>query len=117
MSDDKEINRCPICGLGNGCLCVKHSELASDFGWLRDYINGLEDVDKNTLYVIETSLANRKSLIINDVKIKDGRMQIEEKLESSTCTSYMRRILKEIQVLEKARFCVIEILRKREIGS
>ncbi len=111
-------NRCPVCGLGDGHLCSSHSELVTNFDKLREYINGLESVNSSILYILDLSIGHRKSLVINDVPIVNGRMIIreylEERMSMRKCSEFMERTLKEILVLEKAKNMVLNLSMKEK---
>ena len=69
-----------------------------EFQELRNQINGLEKVDKSTLYLIESELSARKSLIINDVKFQvNGQFYLK-----GNASKWMKQMFAEIVSLEKA---------------
>ena len=103
---------CPIYGLGNGIMCEEHLLSTKNFSWLRNYINNLDKFDQNTLYIIDSAITDRKSQIINDIEIVDGKMDLQGYLEKSTCSTYMEKIIKEIINLEKAREIIFGEVQK-----
>ena len=106
--EEKHVNKCPICKLGNGALCTEHYILCKDFKWLRNYINNLDKFDNNTVYIIQSAITERISLIINKLEVINGRLDIEGYLAKSSCSVYSERMLKEILILEKAKTMVIK---------
>lgn len=84
-------------------MCENHFILCKDFKWLQNYINNLDCYNEITIYVLNSSISERKSMIINEVDIVNGKMDIEGYLKQDTCSPYMERILKEILLLEKAK--------------
>ncbi len=105
-------SHCPVCGLGSGIMCEEHLLKCKNFEWLRKYLNNLDKFDKNTLYILDSSITDRKSLVINDIEIIDGKMDIEGYLQKPYCSEYMERMLKEIISLEKAREIIFDEVQK-----
>lgn len=112
-------DNCPICKLnGNrGALCSEHAKLTSDFNWLRNYINNLDEneIDKDVVYVLEFAISTRISYIINDVEVVNGRLQVKEHLElleKKKTNLYMERKLKEILALQKAKSYVMTLVKE-----
>lgn len=110
-------SRCPICKLGNGAMCVEHALLCKNFKWIKNYINNLEEFDRNTIYVLESTISSRVSTIINDVEIIDGRLAIEEYLDKKNCSVNMEKILKEIILLRKALLFVVNEVEKEGMNK
>lgn len=82
---------------------------------IKEYINHLEVVDKETVYYIESAITDRKSMIINDLEIVDGRLDYESKLRNGS--KYMKQMIREIQSLEKAKVTVVEMMRGENDGN
>ena len=108
-------SKCPICKLGNGVMCVNHATLCKDFKWIKDYINNLDSFDKNTIYILESTISSRVSYVIDEVGVENGRLAIEEYLDKKTCSVWMERILKEILLLNKALAFVVDEVEKEGI--
>lgn len=117
--EKKHVDACPVCGVngGNGNLCVQHALMTKDFEWVKNYLNRLEKFNTQSLYILEFAITDRKSLIINDVSIINGRLQVDEYLEHRNISEYKKRILQEIKVLEKARYTVINIISSNGNGN
>lgn len=110
----EKVNTCPVCTGKNGCLCEVHALLIKDFNWVRDYVNSQEKVDSNLVYILEASISDRKSYVINDIEVDEGRLMIEESLEKYKKLSIEReKMLREILSLEKARDVIIEMIKNK----
>jgi hypothetical protein len=107
-------SKCPICKLGDGVLCLMHMKCCKSFDWIKNYLNNLEKFDKNTLYIIDVAVADRKQNFINVVGFVKGHLALEEYMEKESCPAYKEKEIKEILILEKAKAMIINIMKKEE---
>ena len=105
--------KCPICDLHmSGTLCIEHRLKLKDFNWLKNYINELKDVNSNIVYILEYAISDRQLYIINNLGSDDilsGRFEDVIK----RCGKNTKKIIREIQALEKARMIVKNIIDRR----
>ncbi len=83
--DKEKTKNCPICSSNgdDGALCAKHAELSKNYVWLKNYINSQEKMNEKILYLLNFSISDRLSYIINDVPIVNGRIMIDEFLQKN----------------------------------
>lgn len=110
-------SKCPVCELGDGALCSSHELMTKDFIWIKHYINSQEKFNKNIIYILDFAISDRKSNVINDIEIIDGRMLIEEALNKKNISVDRERMLKEILALQKAKYTIIKLMNLEDSGN
>lgn len=119
MGDDEVLlKKCMVCG--KECVrffCEECYDMIRDYKRLKNYINSFEEVNNDTIYILDCAINERISKIINNVNIETNLVMSERGEFISIGTKFdgakkYDNIISEIDELRKGKEIIRHMMEK-----